>query len=62
MWRSFEYNCIILKEKGFTVKVSELDRNADEVLREAKGFTAICLFVNKKITKSQVNIFNLILY
>jgi len=44
------------EEKGFTVKVSELDRNADEVLREAKGFTAICLFVNKKITKSQVDI------
>ena len=35
------------EEKGFVVKVSEESGVTDENLRQAFGYTAICLFVNK---------------
>jgi len=41
---------------GFTVKVSTESGVTDENLRGAKGFTAICIFVNKKISDEQVSI------
>jgi len=41
---------------GFSVKVSEESGISDENLRGAKGFTAICIFVNKKILPEQVEI------
>jgi len=44
------------KEKGYSVCVSEESGVTDENLRKAKGFTAICIFVNKKIEPSQVSI------
>jgi len=44
------------EDSGFKVKVSEESGVSDENLRGAKGFTAICLFVNKKISANQVEI------
>merc|ERR1712080_13573 len=44
------------EESGFTVKVSTESGVTDENLRGAKGFTAICIFVNKKISDEQVSI------
>ena len=41
---------------GLDVKVSSESGVSDENLRGAKGFTAICLFVNKKISPEQVEI------
>jgi len=40
---------------GYTCKVNQGDVT-DEALRGAKGFTAVCLFVNKKISCEQVQI------
>jgi len=37
------------------VKVSEESGVSDENLRGGKGFTAICIFVNKKIEARQVD-------
>ncbi|XP_023344956.1 uncharacterized protein LOC111714140 isoform X2 [Eurytemora carolleeae] len=42
--------------RGFKVKVSEESGVSDENLRGGKGFTAICIFVNKKIEARQVPI------
>jgi len=44
------------QEKGYTVEVSEEGGVTDGNLRKAKGFTAICIFVNKKIEPRQVEI------
>ena len=41
---------------GLIVKVSEESGVTDENLRGAHGFTAICIFVNKKILPEQVEI------
>jgi len=41
---------------GFKVKVSLESGVTDDNLRGAKGFTAICIFVNKKISAEQVEI------
>ena len=41
---------------GLNVKVSEESGVTDENLRGAQGFTAICIFVNKKILPEQVEI------
>merc|ERR1711970_206271 len=41
---------------GFAVKVSVESGVTDDNLRGAKGFTAICIFVNKKISSEQVEI------
>jgi len=41
---------------GYTVKVSTESGVSDENLRGAKDFTAICIFVNKKIEARQVSI------
>ena len=41
---------------GLVVKVSTESGVSDENLRGAAGFTAICLFVNKKILAEQVDI------
>jgi len=41
---------------GFSVKVSTESGVTDENLRGAKGYTAICIFVNKKISEEQVSI------
>jgi len=41
---------------GFTVKVSTESGVTDENLRGGKGYTAICIFVNKKISEEQVSI------
>jgi len=41
---------------GYKVKVSEESGVTDENLRGGKGYTAICLFVNKKIQPGQVEI------
>ena len=38
------------------VKVSSESGVSDENLRAARGFTAICIFVNKKISPEQVEI------
>jgi len=43
------------EESGYTVKTYD-GEVTDEALKQAKGFTAICIFVNKKITKEQVHI------
>ena len=44
-----------LKEKGFGVQVATGFHGVpDEVLRQAAGFTAVCLFVNKRISEQQV--------
>lgn len=42
--------------KGYVVKVSEESGVSDDNLRGAKGFKAICIFVNKKIEARQVEI------
>ena len=44
----------VVQEKGYVVKVSEAAGVTDENLRGAKDFTAICIFVNKKIEARQV--------
>lgn len=44
------------EEKGYVVKVSEESGVSDDNLRGAKGFKAICIFVNKKIESRQVEI------
>jgi len=41
---------------GYTVKVSTESGVTDENLRGGKGFTAVCIFVNKKISAEQVEI------
>ena len=41
---------------GLVVKVSTESGVSDENLRGAAGFTAICIFVNKKILAEQVQI------
>jgi len=41
---------------GYKVKVSEASGVTDENLRGGAGYTAICLFVNKKISPGQVEI------
>ena len=43
-------------EAGLVVKVSTESGVSDENLRGAEGFTAICIFVNKKISPEQVEI------
>jgi len=42
--------------KGYSVKVSEESGVTDDNLRKGKGYTAICIFVNKKIEARQVEI------
>jgi len=42
--------------RGYSVKVSEDAGVTDENLRSAAGYTAICIFVNKKISDTQVDI------
>ena len=42
------------EEAGLVVKVSTESGVSDENLRGAEGFTAICIFVNKKISPEQV--------
>ena len=44
------------EEAGLVVKVSTESGVSDENLRGAEGFTAICIFVNKKISPEQVEI------
>jgi len=44
------------EKAGFVVKVSCESGVSDENLRGAKDFTAICIFVNKKISPKQVEI------
>jgi len=44
------------EEAGLMVKVSTESGVSDENLRGAEGFTAICIFVNKKISPEQVEI------
>jgi len=44
------------EDSGLKVKVSEESTISDESLKGAKGFTAICLFVNNKISANQVEI------
>merc|ERR1711915_1061587 len=46
----------MFEKSGFIVKVSLESGVTDENLRGAKGFTAICIFVNKKIAPEQVDI------
>ena len=41
------------EEAGLVVKVSTESGVSDENLRGAEGFTAICIFVNKKISPEQ---------
>ena len=43
-------------DAGLKVKVSTESGVSDDNLRGAKGFTAICIFVNKKISPEQVRI------
>ena len=45
------------KNREFYIRVAKgFSGVPDSVLREADGFTAVCLFVNKKISKKQVEI------
>jgi len=44
------------EDSGYKVAVCEESGVKDEHLRAAKGFTAVCLFVNEKISASQVDI------
>jgi len=44
------------EKNGFKVKVSTESGVSDENLKGGKGFTAICIFVNKKIKPEQVEI------
>ena len=44
------------ESSGLVVKVSSESGVSDENLRGAAGFTAICIFVNKKISPEQVDI------
>ena len=44
------------EDARLTVLVSEESGVTDDNLRRAKGFTAICIFVNKKILPEQVEI------
>jgi len=44
------------EDSGYIVKVSTESGVTDDNLRAAKGFTAICIFVNKKISERQVDI------
>jgi len=43
-------------DAGLKVKVSTESGVSDDNLRGARGFTAICIFVNKKIAPEQVEI------
>jgi len=47
--------CATFEESGYTTRVYD-GEVTDDALREAKGFTAVCIFVNKKILPSQVPI------
>jgi len=44
------------EKAGYKVKVSTESGVTDDNLRAAKGFTAICIFVNKKISERQIDI------